>query len=151
VGMEVITQDMKHSSFLSLRCCQFYVRKWLSPPGPGSLINHNIACRTLAIWIARLLLGRELLVWSISLLQVVGFGLLVYGTVHVQWVYSLGTKFLFDTSFSVLVQQYRTTTTLLASLSRGYFGCHGIGVGGSGSNVSVWRRIRRARVFGCRS
>ncbi|KAH9978947.1 hypothetical protein BGW80DRAFT_1281977 [Lactifluus volemus] len=37
-------------------------------------------CRTLAIWIVSLLLGWELLMWPISLLQVVGFGLLVYGT-----------------------------------------------------------------------
>ncbi|KAI0256285.1 hypothetical protein BJV78DRAFT_1118237 [Lactifluus subvellereus] len=37
-------------------------------------------CRTLAIWIVSLMLGWELLVWPISLLQVVGFGLLVYGT-----------------------------------------------------------------------
>jgi hypothetical protein len=39
-------------------------------------------CRTLAIWIVSLLLGWEMLVWPISLLQVVGFGLLVYGTVR---------------------------------------------------------------------
>jgi hypothetical protein len=45
-------------------------------------------CRTLAIWIVSLLLGWELLVWPISLLQVVGFGLLVYGTVRLQRVYS---------------------------------------------------------------
>ncbi|KAH9954132.1 hypothetical protein BC827DRAFT_1144571 [Russula dissimulans] len=37
-------------------------------------------CRTLAIWIVSLLLGWEILMWPISLLQVVGFGLLVYGT-----------------------------------------------------------------------
>jgi len=37
-------------------------------------------CRTLAIWIVSLLLGWEMLMWPISLLQVVGFGLLVYGT-----------------------------------------------------------------------
>lgn len=39
-------------------------------------------CRTLAIWIVSLLLGWEMLMWPISLLQVVGFGLLVYGTVR---------------------------------------------------------------------
>ena len=39
-------------------------------------------CRTLAIWIVSLLLGWEILMWPISLLQVVGFGLLVYGTVR---------------------------------------------------------------------
>lgn len=39
-------------------------------------------CRTLAIWIVSLLLGWEVLMWPISLLQVVGFGLLVYGTVR---------------------------------------------------------------------
>lgn len=39
-------------------------------------------CRTLAIWIISLWLGWEMLVWPISLLQVVGFGLLVYGTVR---------------------------------------------------------------------
>ena len=39
-------------------------------------------CRTLAIWIVSLLLGWEMLVWPISLLQVIGFGLLVYGTVR---------------------------------------------------------------------
>ena len=39
--------------------------------------------------------------------------LLVYGTVRLQLVYSFGTCF-FDTSFSVLVQRSRTTTTLLS-------------------------------------
>jgi hypothetical protein len=39
-------------------------------------------CRTLAIWIVSLMLGWEMLMWPISLLQVVGFGLLVYGTVR---------------------------------------------------------------------
>ena len=39
-------------------------------------------CRTLAIWIASLFLGWEILMWPISLLQVVGFGLSVYGTVR---------------------------------------------------------------------
>lgn len=38
-------------------------------------------CRTLAIWIISLGLGWERLLFPISLLQVVGFGLLVYGTV----------------------------------------------------------------------
>ncbi|KAI0268769.1 hypothetical protein BC834DRAFT_820737 [Gloeopeniophorella convolvens] len=37
-------------------------------------------CRTLAIWVVSLLLGWELLMWPISVLQVAGFGLLVYGT-----------------------------------------------------------------------
>ncbi|ETW85486.1 hypothetical protein HETIRDRAFT_60903 [Heterobasidion irregulare TC 32-1] len=37
-------------------------------------------CRTLAIWIVSLGLGWEVLVWPISLVQVLGFGLLVYGT-----------------------------------------------------------------------
>jgi drug/metabolite transporter (DMT)-like permease len=37
-------------------------------------------CRTLAIWIVSLALGWEILMWPISLLQVAGFGLLVYGT-----------------------------------------------------------------------
>jgi drug/metabolite transporter (DMT)-like permease len=37
-------------------------------------------CRTLAIWIVSLFLGWEILMWPISLLQVAGFGLLVYGT-----------------------------------------------------------------------
>ncbi|KAH9854018.1 hypothetical protein C2E23DRAFT_914158 [Lenzites betulinus] len=37
-------------------------------------------CRTLSIWIVSLGLGWEVLVWPISLLQVAGFGLLVYGT-----------------------------------------------------------------------
>ncbi|KAH9083856.1 hypothetical protein EDB83DRAFT_2539043 [Lactarius deliciosus] len=37
-------------------------------------------CRTLAIWIVSLTLGWEILMWPISLLQVAGFGLLVYGT-----------------------------------------------------------------------
>jgi len=37
-------------------------------------------CRTLTIWIISLGLGWERLVWPISLLQVTGFGLLVYGT-----------------------------------------------------------------------
>jgi len=37
-------------------------------------------CRTLAIWVVSLMLGWEILMWPISLLQVVGFGLLVYGT-----------------------------------------------------------------------
>lgn len=39
-------------------------------------------CRTLAIWIVSLTLGWEILMWPISLLQVAGFGLLVYGTVR---------------------------------------------------------------------
>ena len=39
-------------------------------------------CRTLAIWIVSLALGWEILMWPISLLQVAGFGLLVYGTVR---------------------------------------------------------------------
>ncbi|KAA1471279.1 hypothetical protein DENSPDRAFT_837241 [Dentipellis sp. KUC8613] len=37
-------------------------------------------CRTLVIWIVSLGLGWEMLVWPISLVQVAGFGLLVYGT-----------------------------------------------------------------------
>jgi len=37
-------------------------------------------CRTLAIWIVSLGLGWERLLFPISLLQVIGFGLLVYGT-----------------------------------------------------------------------
>ncbi|KAI9456519.1 hypothetical protein BJY52DRAFT_550902 [Lactarius psammicola] len=37
-------------------------------------------CRTLAIWIVSLMLGWEILMWPVSLLQVAGFGLLVYGT-----------------------------------------------------------------------
>ncbi|PIL23824.1 transporter [Ganoderma sinense ZZ0214-1] len=37
-------------------------------------------CRTITIWIVSLGLGWEVLVWPISLLQVAGFGLLVYGT-----------------------------------------------------------------------
>ncbi|KAI0001318.1 hypothetical protein BJV74DRAFT_974271 [Russula compacta] len=37
-------------------------------------------CRTLAIWIVSLLLGWEILMLPVSLLQIVGFGLLVYGT-----------------------------------------------------------------------
>lgn len=37
-------------------------------------------CRTLAIWIVSLALGWELLLFPISLLQVLGFTLLVYGT-----------------------------------------------------------------------
>lgn len=37
-------------------------------------------CRTLSIWIVSLGLGWEKLLWPISLLQVVGFSLLVYGT-----------------------------------------------------------------------
>ena len=39
-------------------------------------------CRTLAIWIVSLTLGWEILMWPISLLQVAGFGLLIYGTVR---------------------------------------------------------------------
>ncbi|KAK0450717.1 hypothetical protein EV421DRAFT_1983641 [Armillaria borealis] len=37
-------------------------------------------CRTLSIWIISLGLGWEKLLWPVSLLQVVGFSLLVYGT-----------------------------------------------------------------------
>ncbi|KZT11542.1 uncharacterized protein LAESUDRAFT_720793 [Laetiporus sulphureus 93-53] len=37
-------------------------------------------CRTLSIWIVSLGLGWETIMWPISLLQVLGFGLLVYGT-----------------------------------------------------------------------
>ncbi|KAJ7685017.1 hypothetical protein DFH06DRAFT_1157146 [Mycena polygramma] len=37
-------------------------------------------CRTLSIWIVSLGLGWEKLIWPISLLQVLGFSLLVYGT-----------------------------------------------------------------------
>lgn len=37
-------------------------------------------CRTLGIWIVSLLVGWEHLVWPYSLLQLAGFGLLVYGT-----------------------------------------------------------------------
>jgi len=37
-------------------------------------------CRTLGIWIVSLGLGWEKLVWPFSILQVVGFGMLVYGT-----------------------------------------------------------------------
>ena len=51
------------------------------------------------------------------------------GTVGLQRVYSLGAKFFFDSSFSVLVQQSRTTTTHLASLSRSHFGSRSFGVG----------------------
>jgi hypothetical protein len=39
-------------------------------------------CRMLVIWIVSLLLGWKLLMWPISLLQVAGFELLVYGTVR---------------------------------------------------------------------
>jgi hypothetical protein len=38
-------------------------------------------CRTLTIWLISLGLGWEKLFWPISLLQVLGFALLVYGTV----------------------------------------------------------------------
>ncbi|KIK00919.1 hypothetical protein K443DRAFT_99530, partial [Laccaria amethystina LaAM-08-1] len=38
------------------------------------------SCRTLVIWILSLGLGWEVLVWPVSMLQVLGFGLLVYGT-----------------------------------------------------------------------
>lgn len=48
-------------------------------------------CRTLAIWIVSLLLGWEILMWPISLLQVAGFGLLVYGTVRSKL--GLGSRF----------------------------------------------------------
>ncbi|KAI0948266.1 hypothetical protein AcV7_009066 [Taiwanofungus camphoratus] len=37
-------------------------------------------CRTLSIWLVSLALGWEALVWPISVLQVLGFALLVYGT-----------------------------------------------------------------------
>jgi len=37
-------------------------------------------CRTLSIWLISLGLGWEKFVWPVSLLQVAGFGLLVYGT-----------------------------------------------------------------------
>jgi len=37
-------------------------------------------CRTLSIWIISLGLGWEKLLWPVSLLQVLGFSLLVYGT-----------------------------------------------------------------------
>ncbi|KAI0315853.1 hypothetical protein OF83DRAFT_319071 [Amylostereum chailletii] len=37
-------------------------------------------CRTLAIWVVSLLIGWEMLLWPVSLLQVAGFALLVYGT-----------------------------------------------------------------------
>ncbi|KAI0035975.1 hypothetical protein K488DRAFT_76307 [Vararia minispora EC-137] len=37
-------------------------------------------CRTLAIWIVSVLIGWEILMWPVSVLQVLGFGLLVYGT-----------------------------------------------------------------------
>ncbi|RSH88476.1 uncharacterized protein EHS24_001021 [Apiotrichum porosum] len=37
-------------------------------------------CRTLGIWIVSLLIGWETLVWPYSLLQITGFGMLVYGT-----------------------------------------------------------------------
>ena len=40
-------------------------------------------CRTLSIWIISVGLGWEKLVWPISVLQVIGFGLLVYGTVSI--------------------------------------------------------------------
>ncbi|OJT08881.1 Solute carrier family 35 member F6 [Trametes pubescens] len=38
------------------------------------------SCRTLSIWIVSLALGWEVLAWPVSLLQVAGFALLVYGT-----------------------------------------------------------------------
>lgn len=38
------------------------------------------SCRTLVIWILSLGLGWEVLMWPFSILQVLGFGLLVYGT-----------------------------------------------------------------------
>ncbi|GBE89727.1 Uncharacterized protein SCP_1700510 [Sparassis crispa] len=37
-------------------------------------------CRTLSIWLISLALGWEAIVWPISMLQVLGFSLLVYGT-----------------------------------------------------------------------
>lgn len=37
-------------------------------------------CRTLSIWVVSVLLGWEAVVWPISVLQVMGFSLLVYGT-----------------------------------------------------------------------
>ncbi|KAL5529095.1 hypothetical protein ACEPAG_5069 [Sanghuangporus baumii] len=39
-------------------------------------------CRTLSIWLVSLALGWERLLWPISVLQVLGFSLLVYGTVR---------------------------------------------------------------------
>ena len=66
-------------------------------------------CRTLAIWIVSLLLGWELLLWPISLLQVVGFGLLVYGTVRLRLhsPYSLPAK---DFVFHPFVSSSCSTT-----------------------------------------
>lgn len=43
-------------------------------------------CRTLAIWIISLGLGWERLLFPISFLQVIGFGLLVYGTVSFEFL-----------------------------------------------------------------
>ncbi|SRR6266702_2880465 len=78
-------------------------------------------CRTLAIWIVSLALGWEILKWPVSLLQVAGFGLLVYGTVRSSPSFPLPSlrtkKPAFD---SVLVQQPSTTTELPASIGGSY-------------------------------
>ena len=74
-------------------------------------------CRTLAIWIVSLFLGWEILMWPISLLQVVGFGLLVYGTVRIPDTFlvsavSTNLALFLPRSlpfFLVFVQQSRTT------------------------------------------
>ncbi|EIW67703.1 integral membrane protein [Tremella mesenterica] len=55
----------------------------------GLSVTHSVSattrstidtCRTLGIWIVSLGVGWEVLVWPFSLLQVMGFGMLVYGT-----------------------------------------------------------------------
>jgi hypothetical protein len=102
-------------------------------------------CRTLAIWIVSLMLGWEILMWPISLLQVAGFGLLVYGTVRGQLpaIPSILRNSPWD---SVLVQQPSATTALPASIGGSYFGCRCWG-GGRGRGASVRGCVGRDRAL----
>ena len=100
-------------------------------------------CRTLAIWIVSLALGWEILMWPISLLQVAGFGLLVYGTVRSSsslLYLSLRTETL--ALDLVLVQQLSSATKIPASIG----GSHLVrrsGGGGRGRCASLRGRVRR--------
>ena len=71
-------------------------------------------CRTLAIWIISLGLGWERLLFPISLLQVIGFGLLVYGTVSRVFSTYQGLGSNSAGPIIVLVQQHRQPTRVRA-------------------------------------
>lgn len=77
-------------------------------------------CRTLTIWIISLGLGWEKLLFPLSLLQVLGFSLLVYGTVRI-FPPAQPPLHSINCTRVVPVQQPRERPRVLAQAYRGFY------------------------------